>query len=184
MALFSIFFKWPFCCSVTSPPPTSYVTIAKTKRQGHAVIPVFSFLGKTLIATPHLITRLLQTITSASPSLLTPAPTCLLSSINRVTHCLHVLASHCVCGPEPAKQPYHLHFSIFIVDIYFCNYLSTSPSAEDDMLKLTLPLPSLSLLLLTHKHTDRGSNGQMYTDMKKRGIHTVWWMVSSTIYEV
>jgi len=113
-----------------------------------------------------------------SPRFQTPAPTCLLSSINGVTHCLHAAVSHCVCGPEPAKQPYHLHFSIFIVDIYFCNYLSTSPLAEDDMLKLTLPLPSLSLLLLKHKHTDRRSNRQMQTDIK---MNTVWWVVSSTV---
>lgn len=95
-------------------------------------------------------------------------PTPLLSSINRVTHCLRALASHCVCGPEAAKQPYRLHFSIFIVDIYFCNYLSTSPSAEDDMLKLTLLLPSFSLLLLAHKHADRRPDRQMWEDMTKR----------------
>lgn len=71
---------------------------------------------------------------------------------NRVTHCLPARASHCVCGPQAAKQPYHLHVSIFIVDIYFCNYFSTSPSAKDDMQELTLVLPSSGLLLLKYKN--------------------------------
>lgn len=90
----------------------------------------------------------------------TPAPTCLLSSVNRVTRSPRALASHCVCGPGRAKLSDHLPVSFFIVDIYFCNYLCTSPSAEDDTQKLTPLLPSSGLLLLTHKHTDRRSNTQ------------------------
>lgn len=125
---------------------------------------LISFLV-SLIATSYLTSKLLRQPVS-----------CL---YNGVTRCLYAAASHCVCGPEAAKRPYHLHLSIFIVDIYFCNYFSTSPSAKDDMPKLTLPLPSVSLLLLSNVNTP--TEGPTDRCRQTYKMKTFWWVLSSTM---
>lgn len=82
------------------------VTAAKKKNKARVSVSVF-----------YLISLKLQTITSASPSLRTPAPTCLLSSINRVTHCLRVLqpATVTVVRSQPSSRIiYTSPFSLLI----------------------------------------------------------------------
>lgn len=123
-ALLSIVPSWTFCPSVT---------LCRLRRHGERrPSPDCSVLSQ--VVDNRLASKL-------------PPPTCLLSRINGVTRCVRAPVRHRVCGPGPARRPDRLHFSFFIVDIYFCNYRSTSPSVKDDMMKLTPPLPSVSLLL-------------------------------------
>lgn len=71
---------------------------------------------------------------------------------------------------RPAKRPYRLPVSVFIVDIYFCNYLpALRPGLKMIRRSRRLPLPLRGLPLLTHKHNSRGvGEGFAYVHVKSR----------------
>lgn len=109
-----------FACECTSlPPPLLYnrrKVLSNTAARSHFVPGFYQLLLHDNVPPPKKKTNPRCPKTSVThvedidtiaprpvPSPQTPAPTCLLSGINRVTRCLRALASHCVCGPGASQ---------------------------------------------------------------------------------